>query len=138
MHDMKSPLSLLMNALTALHIVGLVAGFAVLGTLLFLGLGILLAWLSPLTLFQSIFVVIGSTIAVGLIVCIMALSGTRQSENDEYEDAGDEDWDFDEDEDDNDASAIETSATWGHTPGVGRNAPCPCGSGKKFKKCCGG
>lgn len=33
----------------------------------------------------------------------------------------------------------------GETPGtaragtakVGRNAPCPCGSGKKFKKCCG-
>ncbi|MBU4316258.1 MAG: anaerobic sulfatase maturase [Proteobacteria bacterium] len=29
-----------------------------------------------------------------------------------------------------------------HTPGIqknktGRNAPCPCGSGKKFKKCCG-
>jgi hypothetical protein len=23
-------------------------------------------------------------------------------------------------------------------PDVGRNAPCPCGSGKKFKKCCGG
>lgn len=23
-------------------------------------------------------------------------------------------------------------------PAVGRNAPCPCGSGKKFKKCCGG
>jgi hypothetical protein len=22
-------------------------------------------------------------------------------------------------------------------PGVGRNDPCPCGSGKKFKKCCG-
>jgi len=22
-------------------------------------------------------------------------------------------------------------------PKVGRNAPCPCGSGKKFKKCCG-
>lgn len=22
-------------------------------------------------------------------------------------------------------------------PDVGRNAPCPCGSGKKFKKCCG-
>ncbi len=21
---------------------------------------------------------------------------------------------------------------------VGRNAPCPCGSGKKYKKCCGG
>jgi SEC-C motif-containing protein len=23
-------------------------------------------------------------------------------------------------------------------PKTGRNAPCPCGSGKKFKKCCGG
>lgn len=23
------------------------------------------------------------------------------------------------------------------TPKVGRNAPCPCGSGRKFKKCCG-
>ncbi len=23
-------------------------------------------------------------------------------------------------------------------PNVGRNVPCPCGSGKKFKKCCGG
>ena len=22
-------------------------------------------------------------------------------------------------------------------PAVGRNDPCPCGSGKKFKKCCG-
>jgi uncharacterized protein YecA (UPF0149 family) len=22
------------------------------------------------------------------------------------------------------------------TPRVGRNDPCPCGSGKKFKKCC--
>lgn len=23
------------------------------------------------------------------------------------------------------------------TPKIGRNEPCPCGSGKKFKKCCG-
>ena len=22
------------------------------------------------------------------------------------------------------------------TPGIGRNDPCPCGSGRKFKKCC--
>ena len=22
-------------------------------------------------------------------------------------------------------------------PVIGRNAPCPCGSGKKYKKCCG-
>ena len=34
-----------------------------------------------------------------------------------------ENLDFEEDDDD-----IE--------PRVGRNEPCPCGSGKKFKKCC--
>jgi len=34
----------------------------------------------------------------------------------------------------------QTSSSEGHisTPKVGRNAPCPCGSGKKFKRCCGG
>jgi uncharacterized protein YecA (UPF0149 family) len=25
----------------------------------------------------------------------------------------------------------------GKYPGTGRNAPCPCGSGKKYKRCCG-
>jgi uncharacterized protein YchJ len=25
-----------------------------------------------------------------------------------------------------------------HVKAVGRNAPCPCKSGRKFKKCCGG
>ena len=24
-----------------------------------------------------------------------------------------------------------------HDAKVGRNAPCPCGSGKKYKRCCG-
>lgn len=24
-----------------------------------------------------------------------------------------------------------------HSPRVGRNDPCPCGSGRKYKKCCG-
>ena len=24
------------------------------------------------------------------------------------------------------------------TPKIGRNDPCPCGSGKKYKRCCGG
>jgi len=33
------------------------------------------------------------------------------------------------------ASAPESGRT---TSKVGRNDPCPCGSGKKYKKCCGG
>ncbi len=36
-------------------------------------------------------------------------------------------------------SAAPVRAPVKHTvPKVGRNDPCPCGSGKKFKKCCGG
>lgn len=36
------------------------------------------------------------------------------------------------------ADFLPDSDTFVHvTPKTGRNAPCPCGSGKKFKKCCG-
>jgi uncharacterized protein len=31
-----------------------------------------------------------------------------------------------------------TLAPQGRTPKIGRNDPCPCGSGKKYKRCCGG
>jgi preprotein translocase subunit SecA len=34
-----------------------------------------------------------------------------------------------------DAPKIETYRR--ETPKIGRNDPCPCGSGKKYKKCCG-
>ena len=41
----------------------------------------------------------------------------------------------DDDEDDDEAPVQQTVRRDG--PKVGRNDPCPCGSGKKFKKCCG-
>jgi preprotein translocase subunit SecA len=44
-------------------------------------------------------------------------AGTMLAENDEYEDA------------------IQVTFRR-HEPKVGRNDPCPCGSGKKYKKCC--
>ena len=31
----------------------------------------------------------------------------------------------------------ETPSEMGRHPGTGRNDPCPCGSGKKYKRCCG-
>ena len=33
--------------------------------------------------------------------------------------------------------SIEDKPVISHQPKVGRNEPCPCGSGKKYKKCCG-
>lgn len=35
------------------------------------------------------------------------------------------------------AADLKTTVKTGNTLKVGRNDPCPCGSGKKFKKCCG-
>jgi preprotein translocase subunit SecA len=35
------------------------------------------------------------------------------------------------------ADAIEKAKPVRSGPKVGRNDPCPCGSGKKFKQCCG-
>ena len=35
------------------------------------------------------------------------------------------------------ASGYTTATIHRTAPKVGRNEPCPCGSGKKFKKCCG-
>jgi len=37
--------------------------------------------------------------------------------------------------DDRTAAAVKTVVR--NNPKVGRNDPCPCGSGKKYKKCCG-
>lgn len=37
----------------------------------------------------------------------------------------------------NPRSAPASSAIVRATPKIGRNEPCPCGSGKKYKKCCG-
>ncbi|MBW3595844.1 MAG: SEC-C domain-containing protein, partial [Planctomycetes bacterium] len=40
--------------------------------------------------------------------------------------------------DDAEYEAAPAATTIRHAaPRVGRNEPCPCGSGKKFKKCCG-
>lgn|SRR5574344_39994 len=36
-----------------------------------------------------------------------------------------------------DGRAVKQATIHKTTPDVGRNDPCPCGSGKKYKKCCG-
>ena len=58
--------------------------------------------------------------------------------SDDFDDEDEGDWeadDFDEDlNDDFDDQPAETIVR--HDERVGRNDPCPCGSGKKYKKCC--
>jgi hypothetical protein len=55
---------------------------------------------------------------------------------------GDDDFDIDEDDDFGTPIVLRRTPVPGHVPavnplrGVGRNDPCPCGSGKKAKRCC--
>jgi hypothetical protein len=56
-----------------------------------------------------------------------------------YSEPEDEEWASDSDETDLDEPGLWTSPqapAVNPYKGVGRNDPCPCGSGKKFKKCC--
>jgi len=55
---------------------------------------------------------------------------------------GENDWHFilafdpDEEQDLSDLEKKLNPPTRSETMKIGRNAPCPCGSGQKFKKCC--
>ncbi|UCI08443.1 DUF1186 domain-containing protein [Mesorhizobium sp. B1-1-8] len=71
---------------------------------------------------------------------LVALDWTRGLDDDDGFDFGDDDFDLDEDEDGQASrldlafsSVIPATNPWRD---IGRNDPCPCGSGKKFKKCC--
>ncbi len=55
-----------------------------------------------------------------------------EAEQQESEFDDDEDWDEDWWEENNDAAHTRDTSEK-----IGRNQPCPCGSGKKFKRCCG-
>jgi hypothetical protein len=138
----------LTSVLKMLAIAVLVAITATMGTLLFVAVGAVLAWLTPLTLFQSVCVAIGSTVAVSLVAYSVVAGAARRpdydyeeedyDEDEEEEDDPDADFDFEKDDEaDIGPSTIDMPDEPPRPPKVGRNQPCPCGSGKKYKSCCG-
>ena len=73
-----------------------------------------------------------TSLTVGAARCYQYFAQARRANADAealYEDAVDEE-DLDEDE-------FYPESYVRPQPKVGRNEPCPCGSGKKYKKCCG-
>lgn len=118
-----------------------------LGTLLFVGLGALLAWAAPLTLFQAICVIIGSALVMILTLIMTKISSLLPAymhacndDDDEWTDNTDEPDDEDglaDEQTDKNTPIFDVPPWKSSSPQVSRNAPCPCGSGQKFKKCCG-
>jgi hypothetical protein len=56
----------------------------------------------------------------------------------EADDDDDDEWDNDGEADEDDGDLPPALPLTRLAPKIGRNAPCPCGSGKKYKNCCGG
>ena len=106
-----------------------------LGSLVCIGLGVLLARWLPLSLFQASALAIGATIAVAAIIHIIfdIMQFHRESLYDNFESEDEEEDDeFDPDASDRDIPFPEPDFSK-----VGKNDYCPCGSGRKFKNCCG-
>jgi len=116
---------------------------------LFVGMGYVISWIFPLSLFQACVLSISTAFVVGFIFLGISmyslLSGVwRNSFLDDdvgfEDDDSDEGDDYEEDEveewDELGPDVVRPAKT---TPSakVSRNAPCPCGSGKKYKYCCG-
>ena len=108
-----------------------ITGLVGLATTLFIGVGALLAHWLPLSLFQASGLMIGATLTV--VALIHGLAAIMHSQH-----AYAEDDEFDDD-DEFDPAILDSdpSSTEPNFSKVGRNDYCPCGSGKKFKHCCG-
>lgn len=107
-----------------------ILALATLGLAAFLGIGALLARWLPLSLFQASALAIAATAAVALVIHAFATMMHIQMHHDDQDDH----LEWVAVDDDEDAVISESPAS---THKVGRNETCPCGSGKKFKHCCG-
>src|SRR6266850_1208259 len=108
--------------------------------------GRVLGLLFPVTTFQG--ALITTLVALGAILAFLlgyvgrigddvshALAYLQDEDEDDEEDDEDED---DEDEEDEEYPPLRLAPDWREGKPVSRNAPCPCGSGKQYKRCCFG
>ncbi len=110
---------------------------------LFVFSGYLLSQYVDLTLFQATVVCIGASFVAGFLVALFKIADfltkipkkLSDSYND-YDDEEEEDYDEDPDEEETVKTRRDRFKVV-RSDKVGRNAPCPCGSGKKYKNCCG-
>jgi hypothetical protein len=127
------------KAVKILIIVVAVVLLIVISSGVFIGAGYILSAFLPLTLFEASLLTIGATFVIAFIISRIAESVrsafpiyNRDDDDDDdyYDDDEDSEEEFDSDEYEHQPFV--------KRPTVGRNAPCPCGSEKKYKHCCGG
>ncbi len=129
----------------AVFVILVVLGLFLLSAAMLL-VGRVLGLLFPVTTFQG--ALITTLVALGAILAFLlgyvgrigddvshALAYLQDEDEEDEEDDEDEE---DEDEEDEEYPPLRLAPDWREGKPVSRNAPCPCGSGKKYKRCCFG
>jgi hypothetical protein len=105
--------------------------------------GRVLGLLFPVTTFQG--ALITTLVALGAILAFLLGYVGRIGDDVSHalaylqeEDEEDDEDEEDEDEEDEEYPPLRLAPDWREGKPVSRNAPCPCGSGKKYKRCCFG
>jgi len=109
----------------------------IVATAVFIGAGYLLSLMLSLTLFQSSILCIGATFTLAFVIYAINVMqfGTTGRVDDEESDKDNYDGDYEDTEEGSDDFS-DRRFTVVNIGKVGRNKPCPCGSGKKYKYCC--
>ena len=101
---------------------------------IFIGTGYIITLVIPFTLFQATIISMFSIFVIGVVVSIFYVLSyflpDRLNQN-IYDNFSFDEEDDEEDDDQDDEKVVSIKK-------VGRNDLCPCGSGKKYKNCCGG
>jgi hypothetical protein len=125
---------------TALLVLALLVGLGIVSFLISLGLtglGVLLSWIFPITPFQGTLLHLGiflvAIVFIGITLLFERIKDTLWTVSDGEEGLGEEVNFLDR----NGSSSLQKPLPIRPEPAkVGRNDPCPCGSGKKYKFCC--
>ena len=125
---MKTALKALALILTATLVAAIAA------TTVFLAIGALIARWLPLSLFQAATLLTISALVMVMTAHLIATAMHNHCINPWHHSLDDcePEEEFEDDHDEPHTAALQRN-----TPKIGRNAPCPCGSGRKFKLCCG-
>jgi hypothetical protein len=126
----------------AVFVILVVLGLFVLSAAMLL-VGRVLGLLFPVTTFQG--ALITTLVALGAILAFLLGYVGRIGDDVSHalaylqeEDEEDDEDEEDEDEEDEEYPPLRLAPDWREGKPVSRNAPCPCGSGKKYKRCCFG
>jgi hypothetical protein len=117
----------------------------IVSTCIFIGIGYGLSCVFPLSLFQGALLSIGASFVIVFSISATAIiiQITRHTPLEYMDDEFDEDLEdeFDDNDDNYDDDDIEDPhnrhPVVENTVKIGRNMLCPCGSGLKYKRCCG-